>query len=170
MLESLLRVREPEVQPDVATGRRRLTYSRRFLWTACLVSVVANGAFGLTMVLTREDPPARVWGIGIFGLLWVAAMIAAWDAFWTKVSVSEAGIYLERGRAACVFIPWSAVEGVRYSRLGSWFAFRAPGYPTVRVSVYRNGLLSLAECARRGLSAGTATEATVLLREMAVHR
>ena len=168
MLEWLLRVREPEAEPDLATGRRSLTYSRRFLWTACVVSIVADGAFGLTMVLMWEDPPALAWGIGIFGLLWLAAMVAAWDAFWTKVSVSSEGIFLERGRG--VLIPWDKISRVRYSRLGSWFSFRAPGYPTVRVSIYRNGLQSLARLARQGMAPAAAANASDLLQEMAVDR
>ena len=168
MLEGLLRVRVPEGDLDAASGRRRLTYSRRFLWTACLVSVVANGAFTLTTVLMKGDTPALVWGIGLFGLLWVAAMAAAWDAFVTKVSISDEGIHLQRGRSV-VCIPWSGIATVRYSRLGSCFSFKAPGYPTVRVSIYRNGLGALSDCVKRKLPREGAAEAAELLREMALN-
>src|SRR5262245_64855551 len=99
MLEWLLRVRDPEGNIDIKTGLRQLTYSRRFLWTACLVWVVANGAFSITTVLMKDDAGALVWGIGLFGLLWVTALVAAWDAFVTRVAFSDEGIHLQRGRS-----------------------------------------------------------------------
>ena len=167
VLDWLLARREAEVPSDPATGRRSLTYSRRFLWTTCLVWVVANAAFSATIVLMKEDPPALVWGAGLFGLLWVAALAAAWDAFVTKLSVTEEGIWLQRGRAQRAFVPWKAVSNVRYSRLGSWFSFRAPGYPTVRVSLYRNGLGTLARCAERGMGRKRARKIPELLRRFA---
>lgn len=149
MLEWLLRVRDPEAESDVATGRLKLTYSRRFLWTTVLVALVANIAFATTLLVTMDDPPALAWGVGVFGMFWVAAMVAAWDALWTKVSVSEEGIHVDRRHGKPVFVPWHSIRRVRYSRLGSWWTFQAPGFPAVRVSAYRNGLRSFATIAER---------------------
>ena len=165
-LEWLLQARNPDGDMDVATGRRKLTYSRRFLWTAAVVAVVANAAFGLTMLLTRDDRPAQAWSFGIFGLLWLAAMIGAWDALWTQMSVSEDGIHLERRHRKPVLIPWPAISRVRYSRLGSWFTFNAPGYPAVRISAYRNGLHTLAVVADRRLREPARARASSLLGRM----
>jgi len=167
LLGWLLSQRDPEAELDMATGTRRLTYSRRFQVTTIVVLVVASGAFGFITGLMRDDLNALAGALAIFGLMWLAAMVGAWDAFLTKVSFSSEGIFLDRGARAQSFIPWSAVTRVRYSRLGSWFAFRAPGFRTVRVSIYRNGLKSLAEVASLQLAHAKAGNIPALLFEKA---
>src|SRR5437867_5582778 len=167
ILKWLLREREPVAELDSATGERRLTYSRKFLWTTTIVVILANGAFGFMLALMRDDVAALIPSLGIFGLMWLAAMIGAWDAFLTKISFTSEGIFLERASGSRAFVPWSAVYKVRYSRLGSWFSFRAPGLPTVRVSIYRSGLLTFAESARRGMAENPAGQVPSALFEKA---
>src|SRR5439155_13046311 len=132
-----------------------------------IVVILANGSLGFMLALMRDDLAALVPLLGIFGLMWLAAMIGAWDAFLTKITFSSEGIFLERASGSRAFVPWSAVYRVRYSRLGSWFSFQAPGLPTVRVSIYRSGLLTFAECARHGLAESPAGAAPVALFDKA---
>jgi hypothetical protein len=83
----------------------------------------------------------------------VAAMLGAWEVFLTG-SRSAARDHTRAGHGEARAHPWSAVRGVQYSRLGSWFIFQAPGFPTVRVSIYRSGLRTFAIAADRGLASG----------------
>ena len=163
----LLRDRDPVAPLDPATGRRKLPYRPRFILTTTVVVVIANALLGLVVALAYDDASVLLPALGICGLMWITAMLGAWDVFLTKVWFGSDGITLERASGSKALIPWSAVHGVRYSRLGSWFAFRAPGFPTVRVSIYRSGLRTFAVAADRGLAASPLRRAPFALFEKA---
>jgi len=167
ILRWLLRDRDPIAPLDPATGRRELVYRRRFAVTTSVVVVLANAALGFMLALSLADLSMLLPVLGIFGMMWAAAMLGAWEVFLTRVSFSSEGITLERATGKRALIPWSAVRGVQYSRLGSWFIFQAPGFPTVRVSIYRSGLRTFAIAADRGLASGPLGRAPYALFEKA---
>ena len=167
LLEWLLRDRDPVAPLDPATGQRQLLYRRRFVVTTTVVVFIANAALGFMLALSYRDLSMLLPSLGIFGLMWVAAMLGAWEVFLTRVWFGSEGITLERASGARALIPWSAVRGVQYSRLGSWFIFQAPGFPTVRVSIYRSGLRTFAVAADRGLASGPLRHAPHALFEKA---
>jgi len=167
LLKWLLRDRDPVAPLDPATGQRQLLYRRRFVVTTTVVVVIANAALGFTLALSYRDLSMLLPSLGIFGLMWVAAMLGAWEVFLTRVWFGSEGITLERASGARALIPWSAVRGIQYSRLGSWFIFQAPGFPTVRVSIYRSGLRTFAVAADRGLASGPLRHAPRALFEKA---
>lgn len=167
ILQWLLRDRDPVAPLDASTGQRQLPYRPRFIITTTVVVVIANAALGLALAAFYRDLSVLLPSLGIFGLMWLAAMLGAWDVFMTRVWFGSEGITLERASGSRALVPWSAVRGVRYSRLGSWFVFRAPGFPTVRVSIYRSGLRSFAIAADRGLAAGPLGHAPYSLFEKA---
>jgi hypothetical protein len=167
LLEWLLRDRDPIAPLDPATGQRHLPYRRRFVVTTTVVVVIANAALGFALALSFQDLSMLLPSLGIFGLMWTAAMFGAWEVFLTRVSFGSEGITLERAGGSRALIPWGAVRGIRYSRLGSWFIIEAPGFPTVRVSIYRSGLRTFAIAADRGLAAGPLGRAPYALFEKA---
>lgn len=167
ILEWLLRDRDPIAPLDPATGQRLLPYRRRFVLTTTVVVIVANAALGFVLALSYRDLSMLLPSLGIFGMMWIAAMLGAWEVFMTRVWFGSEGITLERATGSRALIPWSAIRGIRYSRLGSWFVFSAPGFPTVRVSIYRSGLRTFAIAADRGLASGPLGRAPYALFEKA---
>ena len=167
ILEWLLRDRDPIAPLDPVTGLRQLFYRRRFVVTASVAVIVSNAALGFMLALSFRDYSMLLPSLGIFGMMWLTAMLGAWEVFLTRVSFGSEGITLERATGKRAVIPWSAVRGIRYSRLGSWFVFHAPGHPTVRVSIYRSGLRTFAIAADRGLAAGPLGRAPYALFEKA---
>src|SRR4029453_2784955 len=98
------------------TGQRHLPYRRRFLVTTTVVVIVANAALGFSLALSYHDVSMLLPSLGIFGFMWIVAMLGAWDVFMTRVWFGSEGITLERASGSRALIPWSAVRAVRYSR------------------------------------------------------
>lgn len=167
ILEWLLRDRDPIAPLDPATGQRQLLYRRRFVLTTTVVVIVSNAALGFVLAISYRDLSMLLPSLGIFGMMWIAAMLGAWEVFMTRVWFGSEGITLERATGSRALIPWSAIRGIRYSRLGSWFVISAPGFPTVRVSIYRSGLRTFAVAADRGLASGPLRRAPYALFEKA---
>ena len=78
----LLRERQPVAELDSETGERRLTYNRKFLWTATIVVILANGAFGFMLALRVPRHPVGwlLLGAGALFQLSFAAGAYGWAA------------------------------------------------------------------------------------------
>ncbi len=126
-------------------------------------------AGSLEIVAFKDDPGpvALVLASSIFGLILFAALLGLHDAFLVRLSFSDEEIVLESRFAEPRRLPWSAVLSVDHSTIGNWFVFRSAGRPSMRISIYRNGLGTFAEVAERGLAHSPAGSGHYLLFEKA---
>ena len=66
-------------------------------------------------------------------------------------------------------LPWSSITRVDYSSTWNWFCFRGADGQKIRVSIYRNGLVTFAEVASRRMAAGPAGGVPHVLQEKALN-
>ncbi len=158
LLAFLLRKRNPAASRDPRSGLYRLPFGRPYRITVVIFAIFAAALLALEIVAFKDDPgpAALVLASSIFGLIFLAALYAFYDAFLVTLGFSEEMLVRESRFGARVLLPWSAVTSVAYSDVGNWFVFQSPGRPSIRVSIYRNGLGTFAKAAERGLARGPA--------------
>ncbi len=134
-----------------------------------VLAIVAAALLALEVMAFKDDPGpvALVLASSIFGLILLAALWGLHDAFLVRLSFSEEEIVLESRFGEPRRLPWSAVLSVDYSTIGNWFVFRSAGRPSMRISIYRNGLRTFADVAERGLAHSPAGGGHYLLYEKA---
>ncbi len=169
LLGFLLRKRNPVAARDPRSGRYLLPFGRPYRVTVVVLAIVAAALLTLEIVAFKDDPgpAALMLASSIFGLIALAALYGLHDAFLVRLSFSEEEIVLESRFGEPRRLPWSAVLSVEYSTIGNWFVFRSAGRPSIRVSIYRNGLGTFAEVAERGLAHSPAGGGHYLLYEKA---
>ncbi len=169
LLDFLLRKRNPAAPLDPRSGRYLLPFGRPYRVAVVILAVEAAALLALEIVAFKDDPgpAALVLASSIFGLLFLAMLYGLFDAFLVRISFSEEMLVRESPFGRPLSVPWSAVISVEYSTIGNWFVFHSPGRPSVRVSIYRNGLATFAEVAGRGLARSPAGGGHYLLCEKA---
>jgi hypothetical protein len=167
VLDLLLSRRTPEVARDPATGRYVMGYSRTL--RAIIASFLLLSAGVLILgVGSSLDAPGTLVIVGlVFGVMTLSMAWGAYDAFLVRVEFSEEGLFRSVLGETKAAIPWSAVTSVDYSTTWSWFQFRGQGFPTLRVSIYRDGLRTFADHAARWLERSPAGKAPYLLHQKA---
>jgi hypothetical protein len=165
ILSWLLAKRDPAAQRDPVTGRFCLPYSRPYQWMVLVMFLLATGFLVLGIAGTLDDPKALLIVSSIFGLLWIGMVAALYDVKLVTIDVSDDGIRRKGPFGSEIHLSWQEIDRMGYSEAWKWFYFRAPGAGTIRVSVYRNGLETLAATAAARLQ-GRPVEANVtVLRE-----
>ncbi len=169
LLDFLLRKRNPVAPLDPRTGRHLLPFGRACRATAAVLAAQAAAFVALSIYAFRDDPGSAglVLSLSIFGLLLLATLYGLYDTFVVTISFSEEMLVRENRGGRPVWMPWSSVTSVEYSSIANCFVFQSPGRPSIRVSIYRSGLRTLAETAGRGLDGNPAGGAIYLLHEKA---
>jgi hypothetical protein len=163
---SLLDSRIPEAERDPQSGRYVLTISRRYLGASILKSCCILAVLALNLMNFSRNPRVILVPICLFGFLLLFALAGVKDAS-ARLSFTEEGLYVGRGWMGEEFVPWSAITAITYSNFRNALVFHAPGYRTVRISVYRNGLYTFAKMANHGLVASPLGKAPYLLFQKA---
>jgi hypothetical protein len=149
VLSWLLSSRVGKVRPDLSDGSIELSYSRQYRMAMIFMFLLANGLLALAIPFWG-DLPKFLLVSGIFGVLWAALLYCVYDAFLRSIRVSGEGI-TRVGVLTRKVLDWTPIQKVSYSSLGNWYTFRSADGWSIRVSIYRNGLGSLAELAARYL-------------------
>ena len=163
----LLRHRRLTVDPDPATGHHGLGYGRPVRLVSILMFLVATGFLVLSTVSLRDRPVGLLFTGAIFGAVFLGTLHGIYDAFLLRLTVSEEGLGRGIGAVESVDLRWSEITGIDYSETWHWIRFRSDTRPTLRVSIYRDGLLDLAVLARDGLEACGSTLTADLIFEKA---
>ncbi len=169
LLAFLLRKRNPVASRDPRSGLYGLPFGRPYRITVVILAIEAAALLALEIVAFKDDPgpAALVLASSIFGLIFLAALYGLYDGFLARIGFSEEMLVRETPFGPPLRVPWTAVISVEYSTVGNWFVFHAPGRPSIRVSIYRNGLGTFADVAGRGLERGPAGGGHYLLHEKA---
>ena len=147
LLEWLLRCRSVDV-PSSHDGSIELTFPWQYRLTAAVSVFLSTGFLLVGIILFRGDLARQAVLGGLFSLLWLATLWGAWDALCVQLRASAEGVAVSSlGRTKRV-LAWSGIESVRYATFGNWYTFRGSDGPTIRISIYRNGLHSFARLAR----------------------
>jgi hypothetical protein len=156
VLKWLLDKRNPEAQFDVATGRFRLFYSRPFRLIIATFAVLSNIMLAFGIFVFRDELRSLIMSSLIFGLFWLGMLYAVYDTFLVRLSFTTEAIFRQGRLGEAVVVPWSLITEASYSSLCNWFTFRAESLPTIRISIYRDGLETFAQYASRGLEGSPA--------------
>ena len=144
ILGRILASRDATAERHRETGRFVMTYPRMFRRLIAMFLVLSTGFLILGMAGTADDTKALLLITAIFGLLWLAMAYGFYEMLFVRIEFSEEGLFQDSPLKRQAFIPWSQVRRVDYSESMKWFRFRTES-GTIRVSVYRNGLESLAD-------------------------
>ncbi len=166
VLRWLLAAREPKARQD-SLGRSALGYSWTYRWLIIGAVCISSSLLILGSVATWDDSKALLLVASILGCMWLGSLYLARDAFVVKLRVEEHGISRRGLLGQTAFLPWSEITDIKHSF--HWFSFRARGCPTIRVSIYRNGLETLSEHAHVQLDSAVVDKAAVPLREKALN-
>jgi hypothetical protein len=143
LLAWLLEARVRVATPDPVDGSIQLGFGRQYRTTVAALFAVSTIALGGAIAVFRNEEPAPlVLTVGIFGLMWLAMLYGAHDAFCVTIKASPRGMEskaLFRGNRV---LPWEAVQRCTYTTFGNWYTFRSEQGWAIRVSIYRNGLVS----------------------------
>lgn len=167
VLKLLLSRRTPEAARDAASGRFVLGYSRTYRLLIAALAAFSAGLLAVGAVSSLDDAGTLLIACGVFGTMTLGMAWALYDAFVVRLEFSEEGIFRSVPGRAATAMPWPSVTSVQYSTTWSWFRFRAPGFPTLSVSIYRDGLRTFADVAARGLVRSPAGKAPYLLHQKA---
>ncbi|MDX1389518.1 MAG: hypothetical protein R3344_10040 [Acidobacteriota bacterium] len=145
LLTWILSKRDPVAPVDPTTGRHLLPYGRAFRRMVVLMTAVAGGFLVLGIVGTWGDTEALAIVTVVFGTMLGGFVWGLYESHFVRIGFSNDGIYRQvAGRE--LWVPWSDVVAVEFSESMKWFRFRTRSHGTIRVSVYRNGLGTLADC------------------------
>jgi hypothetical protein len=144
ILAWLLSRRDPVAPIDPVTGRYLLPYGRMFRRVSVLMLGVAAGSLVLGAVGTWGDTRAFTLITSLFGMFLCGCLWGLYESHVVTLGFSRDGIF-RRGFGQEVWIPWSDVTRVDFSESMKWFRFRTRSRGTIRVSLYRNGLGTLAD-------------------------
>lgn len=165
LLRWLLARRETVAPLDPATDRAELGYGKPFCVVAVLLTVLSTALMSLGLVGGQGDPKAMTIFMLIFGTMWAASIWALHETFFVSIQVSRDGLFRRIRNGRELHIPWISVTSVTYSEAMNWLVFRAKGRGVIRVSIFRNGLTTLASLAEEHLSGEAARPAAALLQE-----
>ena len=169
VLKWLLNKRNPEAEQDATTGRLLLSYSRPYRLMILTFAVFSSLILVFGVFVFRDELRPLIIVSLIFGLLWVEMLFAVYDTFLVRLSFTEEAIFREGRFGGTIVVPWSSITAVSYSAIWNWFKLQAESFPTIRVSIYRNGLGTLAQYAGRGLERSPAGSTPLLLHQLAVN-
>ena len=165
ILQWLLAKRNPLAPRDPVTGRFCLPYSRPYSWMIVTMFLVTTAVLVFGIAGTIDDPKALLIVSVIFGLLWIGMAAAVYDVRLVKIEFSDDGIRRRGPLGSEIYLPWQSMDRVGYSDTWKWFHFRAANTGTIRISIYRNGLDTLAETAASQLQTSPASSSVTILRE-----
>lgn len=165
VLQWLLRSRNPVAAQNPRNGRYDLPYGTPYRATMAVIVLISAFFLGFSCYALKDDPKGLLLAGGIFGLMFAGSAFAFHDAFFVRIGFSSEGLVRESRFGSPRRISWSAVTKMDYSMSCHWFVFRAAVSSPIRVSIYRSGLATLAECAGRGLAGGPADGSSWLIRE-----
>jgi hypothetical protein len=164
LLNKILASREPSAETDCATGRFVLRYGRAYRWMVSLLLAIAAGFLVMGMMGTVGDLKAFLIVTGIFGIFTLAMLIAFYEMMYVKIGFSRDGLHRSTPIRQDLFIPWSGVAAVTYSESFKWLKLRTEARESICVSIYRDGLGTLAEMACERLE-GSAADGIGLIKE-----
>lgn len=162
----LLAARRPQAAPS-SGGRFGLGYSRRYRVVILILFLAATGFLVMGLLAFRDDPQAFLIGSGIFGLMWLGAAYCAWDTFCVRLSFSEMQLVREPSLGTITTLSWGEIAGLGFSANSNLFTFSTPTGRRFRVSLFRDGLGTLAEVAGRRLDSSPAAGSLPVLYEKA---
>jgi hypothetical protein len=168
ILNWLLRKREMQATRDPATGRYLLSCGAAYRGVLIVCALLFLGFLALGIAL-RDEPVSWAVYSAVFLLPTLGTLYCIHEVLMVRISFSEDGIQREGGLAPSVTLLWSSLTGVDYSNAWSWFSFRGQDGHKIHVSVYMNGLATLAEFASRRMASGPAGGAPPLLLEKALN-
>jgi len=168
ILNWLLRKREMQAPRDSATGRYLLSCGVPYRVVLIFCVMLFLGFLALGTVF-RDQPVSWAVYSAVFGLPALGTLYCIHEVLAVRISFSEDGIQREGGLSPSVTLPWSSITHVDYSNAWSWFCFRGMDGQKIRVSIYMNGLATLAEFASRRVASGPAGGAPPLLLEKALN-
>lgn len=163
VVRRLLAGRRPRASQD-ESGRFVLDYSPVYRWLAVVAVLVSAGFLALGIAGFHDDAKGLAVVGGIFATMLAGALFLARDVFWLRIAIDDEGIHRSARGGRAVTVPWTEIERVHFSESMHWFSFISTDHPTVRVSLYRNGLVTLAEHAEGKLAPAAAAAAGPLLR------
>lgn len=167
LLERLLRARDPIARHDPASGRYRLAYGRAWAWIAGLFVLISAGFLLFGVAVVRDDAVPLAIVVVVFGSMTAASLYALYDVAFVRLSFDGETLVKDSPLSGPVWVPWSRVVKVEYSNAASQIVFRSADGQTVRVSIYRNGLGTLADVAGAALQRGPMGTAPSVLYEKA---
>jgi len=125
-------------------GSFNLGFSSRYRATMAAFFSIATGFLVLGLVAFWREPRTLLLMTAVFGTMWLAMAYTVYDTFLVLVSASPAGVRVRSPLSGERMLPWERLRRVSYSSLASSFSFESLDGWSVRISLYRNGLLSLA--------------------------
>ena len=167
VLSWLLAERDPEAWRDVETDRFVLSHGGGYRRAIGLVACLAGALLVHAYVSTRSAPDLVLVASPLIAFFVARVGLSLYDALFVRVLVDEEGIVCSAPLRPAVAMPWSAVTDVGFSPTMGSLSFRSPKHPTIRVSMYRNGLATLARSVRTGTSDAFPPEAVWLLEAKA---
>jgi len=168
ILNWLLRKRKLQAPRDPATGRYLLScgVAYRVVLILCGLLFLRFLTLGIAF---RNEPVSWAVYSAVFLPPTLGTLYCIHEVLVVNISFSEDGIQRKGGLGPAVTLPWSSITRVDYSNAWSWFCFRALDGQKIRVSIYMNGLATLAEFASRRMASGPAGGAPPLLLEKALN-
>ena len=162
----LLSKRVPAARVDVLSGRFVLDYPLRYIATVVAFFIAACGFVVLGLVAWWEDWNKLLFAFMIIGPIWLYFGLAIYDALCVQLSFSPQALVKTTPLGGQVWVPWQGVTKVSYSTLTDLFTFSSSA-GAVRVTIFRNGLGTLAEVAEEALKSTPLGKAPHLLFEKA---
>lgn len=166
VIDWLLAARRPQAAPS-PDGRFGLGYSRRYRVTIAVSLVAATGFLIGGILVLQDDLKAFLVGNGVFGAMWLGIAYYAWDAFCVRLSFSELQLVRESLLGTPLAVSWGEIARFRFSSTSNLFTFSTIAGRHFRVSLFRDGLETLAEVSTRRLGGLPVTESLRTLHEKA---
>lgn len=143
--------RETTVEPD-ETGTVHLRHGRVFRRMVAFYVTLTTTLLALGCTALWPDRTGFALVAFVFGAMWLASLGLAFEVFGVELSADEDGVTRRNLLGRERRLAWKEVAGVRHSEAFHRLSFRAPGQRPLRVSLYRDGLGTLASLAEERLS------------------
>ena len=169
LLRWLLRSRVATAPPDLQAGGYALPFPWQYKAAAGVGAVLGLAFIALGFAVFRSEPVPITVYLCVMGPMCAAFCWAVYDAMARTLAFSDAGLIRRTRWGHSAHLPWGVVTRVDYSPFSNHFVFRAPGHPTIRVSIYRSGLGTLHTVAARALAHSPVGQSPYLLYEKAAN-
>lgn len=138
-----------EVPLDPLTGQYALGYSKRYRGVVALFTLLSLGFLALGIAGRNEGLRFVILYYAMFTPLALYMLLGFRDAFFRPIRFNESGIFA--GPAARIFIPWTAIAGIRRRKHMGWVVVTAQSGRRIYITNYRDGLLTLGLFVSRSL-------------------
>lgn len=165
LLDKILASRDPIAEIDPSTGRHVLSYGKAYRWMVISLLAIAVSFLALGIWGSLGDPKALLIVGGVFGVFTLAMVISFYEMVHVRLAFSRDGLYKSSPLGRELFIPWSGLDKASWSESFKWLKLSTGTGEVIRISIYRDGLRTLAETASERLEGTAAAGHARLIRE-----